>query len=145
MNSRVRHAAVLFASFAVLLLIWHVAAALLQTRALPAPARVLDVLTAGLASGEITYHVVITLGRVFVSFVLAMAIGSAIGLALGLVTRANQFFDPWLILFLNVPALVTIILCYIWFGLTEVALIVAVAVNQDPKCCGDNAGGRAYA
>ncbi len=133
MSSRVRHAAVLAASFAVLLLLWQVAASVLQTRALPEPARVFGVLVSGLASGEITYHVAITLGRVFVSFILAMMIGSAIGVALGLMTRTNRFFDPWLILFLNVPALVTIILCYIWFGLTEVALIVAVAVNKIPN------------
>ncbi len=34
---------------------------------------------------------------------------------------------------LNIPALVTIILCYIWCGLTEVAAIVAVAVNKIPN------------
>jgi NitT/TauT family transport system permease protein len=133
MTSKLRHATILAASLALLLLLWHGVAALLQTRALPEPAVVFNVLIVGVASGELVYHVAITLARVFVSFVLAMVIGSAIGLALGLMTRANRFFDPWLTLFLNVPALVTIILCYIWFGLTEAALIVAVAVNKIPN------------
>ena len=33
---------------------------------------------------------------------------------------------------LNVPALVIIILCYVWFGLNEVAAIVAVSLNKIP-------------
>ena len=33
---------------------------------------------------------------------------------------------------LNVPALVTIILCYVWFGLNDTAAIVAVAINKIP-------------
>ncbi len=36
-------------------------------------------------------------------------------------------------LFLNIPALVIIVLAYIWFGLTEVAAIGAVAVNKIPN------------
>ena len=133
MNETGRRGAMLIASFAVLLAIWQVAAVALQTRALPEPAAVFTVLAAGLIDGEILYHVAITLGRVAVSFFLALIIGTAIGVALGLMKRADRFFDPWLILFLNVPALVTIILCYIWFGLTEVAVIVAVSVNKIPN------------
>jgi NitT/TauT family transport system permease protein len=37
------------------------------------------------------------------------------------------------IVLLNLPALVVIILCYVWFGLTEVAAITAVAVNKIPN------------
>jgi NitT/TauT family transport system permease protein len=31
------------------------------------------------------------------------------------------------------PALVTIVLCYVWFGLTEAAAIIAVALNKIPN------------
>ena len=44
----------------------------------------------------------------------------------------NNFLDDWLIMGLNVPALVIIILCYVWFGLNEVAAIVAVSLNKIP-------------
>jgi NitT/TauT family transport system permease protein len=37
-----------------------------------------------------------------------------------------------LILGLNIPALVTTILCYIWFGLSESAAILAVVINKIP-------------
>ena len=42
--------------------------------------------------------------------------------------KFDSFFDSWNILFLNIPALVLIILSYIWFGLTEVAAIIAVSL-----------------
>jgi NitT/TauT family transport system permease protein len=45
----------------------------------------------------------------------------------------DRLFDGWLILLLNLPALVTIILCYVWFGLNEVAAITAVAINKIPN------------
>ncbi len=37
-----------------------------------------------------------------------------------------------MILSLNIPALVTIILCYIWLGLGETAAVLAVALNKIP-------------
>ena len=40
--------------------------------------------------------------------------------------KANVALDDWLVLGLNVPALVIIILCYVWFGLNEVAAILVV-------------------
>ena len=42
----------------------------------------------------------------------------------------DAFFDAWLVLGLNIPALVTIILCYVWFGLNDWAAILAVAINK---------------
>ena len=40
--------------------------------------------------------------------------------------------DPWLIFFLNLPALVTIVLCFLWIGLNEVAAVTSVALNKIP-------------
>jgi NitT/TauT family transport system permease protein len=47
--------------------------------------------------------------------------------------RIDAFFDLWLVLGLNIPALVIIYLCYLWGGLTEVAAITAVALNKVPN------------
>ena len=44
----------------------------------------------------------------------------------------DRWLDSWLIVFLNLPALVTVVLCYIWIGLTETAAITAVALNKIP-------------
>ncbi len=120
------------ASIVLLVALWQVAAAAMDSRLLPGPAAVLDVLVRDIGDGELPYHVGVTLARVAASFVLAMGIGIAIGIAMGRVKTLDRFFDSWLILFLNIPALVTIILAYVWFGLVEAAAIGAVAINKIP-------------
>jgi NitT/TauT family transport system permease protein len=120
-------------SFAVLLLLWELASLAANPRKLPSPQIVARVLVDGIADGSLPYHVGITLARVAVSFVLAMVIGIAIGIAMGRRPRLDHYFDGWLVLFLNVPALVTIVLCYVWFGLIEAAAIAAVALNKIPN------------
>ena len=120
-------------SLAALLALWQFAAVLADSRVMPPPLEVLDVLLAGFEDGEVPYHIGITLARVAASFVLAMAIGIAFGIAMGRSKGLDRFFDGWLVLFLNIPALVTIILCYVWFGLVEAAAIAAVAVNKIPN------------
>lgn len=120
-------------SFIALIALWQIAAWLIASTRFPGPIEVVEVMGRELASGELLYHVGVTLARVAAAFFLAMTIGSAIGLAMGRSRTADQFFDTWLIFFLNLPALVTIILCYVWFGLTEVAAILAVTVNKIPN------------
>ena len=120
------------ASFVALLAIWQVASLLVDPRLLPPPATVAVVLAAEIADGSLPYHVAITLARTAGAFVIAMLIGTAIGVAMGRLPRLDRFFDGWLVLFLNIPALVTIVLCYVWFGLVEAAAIAAVAINKIP-------------
>lgn len=112
---------------------WEAMALILQHRHLPGPTVVFANMMREFASGDLVYHVGVTLYRVAIAFTVAMLIGSAIGIALGRNARADRFFDPWLILFLNLPALVVIILCYVWFGRTELAAILAVAINKIPN------------
>lgn len=121
------------ASLGALLVLWQVSAYLAESRVFPTPLTVLATVRAEFKSGALLYHVGATLARVVVSFFLAMFIGSAIGLLLGRLKSADRFFDSWLIFFLNLPALVVIILCYVWFGLTEVAAILAVSINKIPN------------
>ncbi len=116
-----------------LLAIWQMAALALDARILPSPLAVFEVMLSGFESGEIPEQILITLARVAASFLLAMVIGIALGIAMGRHRLLDRFFDGWLILFLNIPALVTIILCYVWFGLIEAAAIAAVAINKIPN------------
>jgi len=121
------------ASFVAFLAVWQIGSLAVGSRQLPTPLSVLVVLWRGLLDGSIPYHIGITLARVAVSFAIAMLIGGAIGIAMGRSRRLDRFFDSWLILFLNVPAVVSTILCYVWFGLVETAAIAAVAVNKIPN------------
>lgn len=119
-------------SIAGLILIWAITSWITATRAFPGPHLVLASILEEASTGELFFHLGMTLMRVIGAFILAMVIGTAIGIALGRDERTNRFFDPWVVLFLNIPALVTIVLAYIWFGLNEAAAIGAVAVNKIP-------------
>jgi NitT/TauT family transport system permease protein len=120
-------------SVAVFLLVWFVAAEVAQSRLLPGPVAVLDYIYQETLHGDLLFELGITLWRVIASFVVAMVIGSAIGLIMGQMPAVNRVLDPWLIVLLNLPALVIIILAYVWFGLNEAAAIGAVALNKIPN------------
>lgn len=115
------------------LLLWAGIALVVQTPLLPTPAAVLETFWQALQSGELPEHLLVTLRRVLIAFALAMALGTLLGVWMGRSRLANALLDPLLVLFLNLPALVTIILLYVWFGLVEAAAVLAVVVNKVPN------------
>ena len=120
------------ASLAGFFLIWQVLVWIAAPPLLPGPFDVLERLLQQWQSGEITAHLLITIARVFSSFLLALLIGFVLGCLMGHSRRADLALDGLLTVFLNIPALVVIILCFIWFGLNEAAVIVAVVLNKAP-------------
>ncbi len=120
-------------SVGIFVLVWLVAAQFAQSRLLPAPGAVLDYIYEETVNGNLLFQLGITLWRVIAAFIVAMIIGSAIGLIMGQMPTVNRVLDPWLIVLLNLPALVIIILAYVWFGLNEAAAIGAVALNKIPN------------
>ena len=121
-----------FISILLLILIWEITSKIINDKIiLPSPSNVLESIKYH-ASQDLFHHVNVTLLRVFTAFFLAMIIGSAIGIFMGRKQKLDDYLDGWLILALNVPALVTIILCFIWFGLNEVAAVLAVTINKIP-------------
>ena len=120
-------------SIAALILLWHLVSVATGAESLPPPLAVLAVITREAASGELFVHTGFTLWRVIASFTISMTVGITIGLLMGSFKRVDAALDSWLLFFLNIPALVIIILAYIWMGLTEIAAITAVAVNKIPN------------
>jgi NitT/TauT family transport system permease protein len=122
---------VIFTSLAGLVGIWAGAAWLgADPTVLPGPSAVWALILSETASGELPAHMMATLRRVVLAFGLAMVLGVIIGLAMGANNTLNRWFGAWLVVLLNVPALVVIVLCYLWIGLNEVAAITAVALNK---------------
>ncbi len=131
-TSFLTQASLRFLSLLGFLVVWQLGAVILSSDLLPSPLSVLASMWEHLQSGELLHHLGITLIRVAISFVIAMIIGVAFGMLMGSREVWDRTLDSLIILGLNVPALVTIILCYIWFGLTETAAIIAVAINKIP-------------
>lgn len=122
------------ASLAALVLLWQLAATLAaQPRLMPGPGLVAATLVREASVGELWFHLGATLARVAASFALAMTIGTGLGILMGRAKLADALGRPWLVFFLNLPALVTIVLAYIWIGLIEAAAITAVALNKIPN------------
>lgn len=120
-------------SLAALLALWVTAAALTaDPQTLPQPWALLAPFGRAVASGVLPWHLGMTLWRVAWAFALAMAAGVTLGYLMGRNRALDRWLDPWLVVFLNLPALVLIVLCYLWIGLNETAAITAVALNKIP-------------
>jgi len=120
-------------SIALFIAVWQIVAAAVHSRLLPSASAVFVVLVQECVHGPLLFNLGITLARVAVAFVVAMVVGTAIGIVMGRSRTIDALFDSWLVLLLNLPALVIIVLAYVWFGLTEAAAIGAVAVNKIPN------------
>ena len=120
-------------SLAVLLVLWALVAALAHSRLLPDPLSVGAAILADIRSGELPFQMACTLARVLAAFSVAFSLGVVAGYAMGRWKVVDRYADSWLIVLLNLPALVVIIFAYVWIGLNETAAIVAVALNKLPN------------
>jgi NitT/TauT family transport system permease protein len=113
--------------------LWQIGAWLLGPHYLPEPAAVGAAIVAEARSGSLTFNVGMTLARVIAGFALAMVAGSVLGIALGRIPWLDRLLDPWVVILLNIPALVVIMFAYIWGGLNEGAALAAIALNKLPN------------
>jgi NitT/TauT family transport system permease protein len=120
-------------SLAAMIAVWALAAALVHSRLLPGPLTIGATILADTRSGELPFQMICTLARVISSFAIAMVLGVIAGYVMGRSKTIDRYADPWLIVLINMPALVTIIFAYIWIGLNETAAILAVAINKLPN------------
>ncbi len=120
-------------SLGALLLAWSALSIIMaDPEILPSPRSVIQKMGELWATGDLQKHLLDTCFRILWAFSLAMCIGGFLGYFMGRNPLANAWIDPWLIIFLNLPALVLIVLCYLWIGLNEVAAILAVTLNKLP-------------
>lgn len=111
---------------------WHFAATLAQNGLLPGPAPTIEALVDEARSGELATHLAATMARTAASFLICLSLGGALGFAMGSLRVVDGVARPLLVAFMNAPALVVIMLLYVWFGLTEAALLLAVGANKIP-------------
>ena len=120
------------ASLVLLIAAWYGGSWLAGARLLPTPQAVALAIVEEARSGALLLNLGATLARVAAAFIIAMALGSVLGLIMGRSRLADRLADPWLIVLLNLPALGIIVLAYVWAGRTETAAIAAVALNKLP-------------
>ena len=115
-----------------LLLLWWGVSAISDPLVLPPPDAVFYALVTEIGTGELWTHLGATLFRVVMAFGLAWMVGVVIGVSLGRIQLLDRWFWSWVTTFLNLPALVVIVVCYLALGMTETAAILAVTINKAP-------------
>ncbi len=119
-------------SLFALLAVWYVVALVSDPSVFPGPGLVFDAFIVEFQSGELLTHLAATLGRVILAFGLAWIFGGLIGFVLGRFQGLDNALWVWVSTFLNMPALVVMVVCYLALGMTETAAVIAVAVNKAP-------------
>jgi NitT/TauT family transport system permease protein len=119
-------------SLPLLLGLWQVLAMLAQSRFAPAPWAVVQRVWELAQDGNLIEDFGLTLARALAGFVIAMALGTVLGFALGRRRWLDGLFGAWVVVGLNIPAIVVAVICYIWIGLTDFALVLAVVINKTP-------------
>lgn len=119
-------------SLAVLVALWYVASLFFDDSVLPGPGTVGAALWDNLQISDTYYQLWITVLRVVGGMLIAVLAGLAVGLVMGLSRLGEQLLDSWVLVAFTVPSVVYGILAILWFGLNDVAAIVAIGVTATP-------------
>jgi NitT/TauT family transport system permease protein len=115
-----------------LLVVWQLLTMTFHSTVVPDPVTVFKAMGENIASGKAFFHLYKTLLRVGFGLILTMVLGIAVGTAMGLSRKGEVFLDSWVMVGLTVPAIVNSIICLLWFGLTDIAAIVAIGTSAFP-------------
>lgn len=116
------------AGFALLFVIWHIAATTVARSALfPPPWPVLERGWVLIEDGILQEQVVASLRRILQGFLLGSAIGIPVGLAIGSFRPVRWLLEPWTEFFRFIPAVAMITVAVIWFGIGEESKVFLIA------------------
>jgi sulfonate transport system permease protein len=122
-----------------LIAVWEFAARLgwLNPLLMPAPSRVCATMGVLLASGQLTTDIFQSLGHVGIGFLIAVVIGTPLGLVIGMNRTLAALIDPPIQFLKPIPPIAWIPLAILWFGigdapsyfLTMVAALFPIVLN----------------
>ncbi|MHA6622313.1 ABC transporter permease [Pseudonocardia sp. DLS-67] len=115
-----------------LVVLWFIASLFLSPNVLPGPVTVVATMIDNLGESETYVDLGTTVYRVVAGMLIAVAGGLVIGLVMGLSKFGEEFLDSWVLVAFTVPSVVYGILAILWFGLNDIAAIVAIGVTAIP-------------
>jgi len=119
-------------SLPLLLVVWAALALLVHDSIFPGPIEVARRIVTLATAGTLLPDLVRTLLRCLAAMTIALPLGAGLGVLLGRVRTLDDLFGSWLTVALNLPALIVGVLVYIWLGLTDLALVLAVTLSKLP-------------
>ena len=119
------------------LLLWQLIVPVLPTRLVPVPLEVAafmwdELRGETLAPATVYESFAVTFGRLGLGFALAIAVGTPVGLAMGLWRRVEAFFRDFVVVTLTMPYLVWALVLAMWLGFGSTAPVLTVALSAVP-------------
>ena len=117
--------------------IWWVGSLFAAPEILPGPVAISKTIisnftTPGPENKTAEFHIAVTLARIVFTFSVAMVLGIALGLIMGLRRKFELAFGYLLPLALTIPTLLAVFLCVMWFGFSEAGGLFAVIMTVTP-------------
>jgi len=109
-----------------ILVVWQVAAVLLNQPILPAPLPVVRALISGLSGGELLVHLLASLWRVAASTLLAILTAAPAGMILGQSRGLNRLLSPVIYLLYPIPKVVFVPIVLLFFGIGDLPKIILI-------------------
>lgn len=109
-----------------ILVIWQIAATLIQQAVLPGPIQVGQALWLETIQGNLPGHFLASLWRVVASMLLSIALAAPAGLALGQSKTLNRIFAPVIYWLYPIPKVVLVPVVLLLFGVGDAAKILLI-------------------
>ncbi len=110
----------------VVLLVWQLAAMLIDRDILPTPIQVAQAMV--VHAGELARHTLASIVRVLISVVIAVLLAVPAGLAMGQMPRLNRIFSPLAYLIYPIPKIVFLPIILLFLGATDVSKIAIIVL-----------------
>ena len=126
-TKRLRRLTLVFAAFAVLLLMWEAVARIIAIPAFfPDPGQVGSKALEMIRDGTLLENVQASLYRIYIGFMIGSAIAIPLGIFMANVPAIGHFCEPYIEFFRYIPALSLVTVSLIWFGLGEASKIFLI-------------------
>jgi ABC-type nitrate/sulfonate/bicarbonate transport system, permease component len=117
---------------AVLLILWQIAASAgyISPVFMPSPASILSAFWTLAASDNLVHHLLVSMGRAGLGFLIGGAAGLLLGLLTGLFRKAQYLLDPSFQVLRLIPHLAIAPLIILWFGFGETSKIAIIVTGS---------------
>lgn len=112
---------------------WLLLSRLMGPTVVPGPLETVQFAIKEHQSGQLWFHIGMTLWRVLLAFSITMVLGTVIGVLSGASKTLDRLLEAWVVTGLAVPRILPVVVAYLLIGLNDTAAIVALVVILVPQ------------